>query len=247
MKLSLVTGTLNRHDSFKRLVDSIVKHTSVPWELVVSDASDVPVECSHPNVRILPERPRQTCVKGYNRAFRESRGEWVIYLNDDAEVQPGYAEKSIRFMEAHPSIGLGALYYQENENRLPGSVYRREPSFCVNTWAGMIYANFGILRRSFGDSLGWFDDDLTMYGNDNSLACRTLLAGYGIAPIPGSRIVHHVVLDRMKLDNQKFRKKDGETFLRKYAPYKAQMQRVYGRNRHLIGPLEIPVEQGVTA
>lgn len=38
----------------------------------------------------------------------------MIWLNDDAEVQPRYAREAITFMEAHPQIGLGALYYSEN-------------------------------------------------------------------------------------------------------------------------------------
>lgn len=219
--LSLVTGTLNRPESFKRLVDSIVANTSVPWELVVSDASDVPYPYAWTEqVRIFPEQPRLGCVKGYNRAFKETQGTWVIYLNDDAEVMPGYDETSIRFMEQHPEIGLGALHYSED-----GGPYH------ANSAWGCIYGNFGILRRTLGQHIGWFDEDLIMYGNDNSLTFRVLLSGYGVTDIPEARILHHSVKDQTRIENQQHRREDNKTLSRKYMPLREQWLRVYRQYR----------------
>jgi len=225
--LSLVTGTLNRPASLQRLVKSIKAHTPVPWELVISDASDEPIEnvFQSANITILPERPRLGFVKGYNRAFRYATGTWVVFLNDDAEVQPGYAEAAVGFMEAHPDVGLGALYYAEG--KLP---YR--------TWScyGMLYANFGIISRELGNQVGWFDEELTMYGSDNSLAFRVLLAGKGVASIPGARVWHHVQLDQWKKENQRHRVADGSKLHQKYFPRVDQMRTTYRATRHLSGP-----------
>ncbi|HTK88439.1 MAG TPA: glycosyltransferase [Nitrospiraceae bacterium] len=205
MKLSLVTGTRNRPTDFKRLLDSIDSYTPVSWELVVGDASDEPLECGHPNVRILPERPRLGCVKGYNRAFKACLGEWVLYLNDDAEVCRDYATAAIAFMEAHPQIGLGALHYS----------HLGDP-FHVNSAWGAIYANFGIIRRTLGNYVSWFDEDLEMYGNDNSLTFRVLLAGYGVADIPSARLLHHCTDDVHREENQRSRRRDNEILRKKY-------------------------------
>jgi GT2 family glycosyltransferase len=221
--LSLVTGTLNRPESFKRLLDSIVKNTSVPWELIVSDASDRPYALELPeNVLMLPERPRLGCVKGFNRAFLRATGEWVIYLNDDAEVQAGYAEAAIGFMTQHPSVGLGALHYAD-----------RKFDYRVNLGWGMVYANFGIIRRELGNSLLWFDDDLQMYGNDNSLTFRVLIHGLGIGSIPEARIFHHSVQDQLRIDNQHYKQTDNKVITQKYMPLRNQMLAVYSKNRHL--------------
>ena len=222
-----MTGTLNRRDSLQRLVKSIQAHTPMSWELVIADASDVPIEnvFKTSNITIIPERPRQGFVKGYNRAFQYSTGKWVLFLNDDAEVKPGYAEAAVSFMESHPEIGLGALYYAEG--KLP---YR--------TWScyGMLYANFGIISRELGNEVGWFDEDLTMYGSDNSLAFRVLLAGKGIASIPGARVWHHVELDAWKKDNQQYRLRDASKLHEKYFPKLEQMRGIYRATRHLSGP-----------
>ena len=227
--LSIVTGTLNRRASFNRLVKSIQERTNVPWELVVSDASDEPYPDQYPeNVRIIPERPRLGCVKGYNRAFSEAVGRWVVWLNDDAEVQHGWAEAAVGFMEHHPEVGLGAIYYCEGA-----------PPFIVNEYWDMAYANFGIVSRDLGNQVGWFDDDLEMYGCDNSLTFRVLMAYRGVATIPGSRIWHHSVPDQWKTLNQRYRASDAATLKRKYTPHRQQMQLVYKRTKSLIGPMVI--------
>ena len=221
MMLSLVTGTRNRKDSFLRLVRSIVDRTVVEWELIVADASDGPIIIETlPGITVLPERPRLGMSAGYNRAFREASGEWVIWLNDDCEVLSGYAERSIAYMQEHPEIGLGCIYYSDPTGgfRVNGCCY------------GMHYANFGIIRRELGNQIGWFDEDVCpMYGNDNSLAYRVLIAGYGVAPISGAHIHHHADEDLERAMNNMNRMIDAQRLKDKYGPYLDQMREVYDR------------------
>lgn len=228
--LSLVTGTRNRPDSFLHLLDSVVTHTSVPWEMLVADASDQPLFCDHPNVRVLPERPRLGMSRGYNRAFRKAQGEFVLWLNDDAEVLAGYAEEALRFMRAYPEIGLGALHYSESGG-----------GFHVNAYCGMVYANFGILRRELGNQVGWFDEELVMYGNDNALTFRVLMSGKGVSGIPQARLLHHPIHDPERAANTEHnrRVRDVERLIEKYGPHLARMRAVYQstENAANTGPL----------
>jgi GT2 family glycosyltransferase len=223
--LSLITGTRNRQASFDRLLASIEFSAISDWELIVSDASDEALDCDHTRVQVLAERPRLGCTRGYNRAFQAARGRWVIWLNDDAEVLPGFDSAAIDFMSQNPEIGLGCLRYRE--------MFYRDPhrKFSVNSYFGMMYANFGILNREFGNHIGWFDEDLPMYGNDNSLAFRTLLAGNGIAEIPHDSIIHHCEQDieRRANDVHDVRIEAVRTLIRKYGPRMDQMQDTYRR------------------
>ena len=59
--LSLITGTRNREDDFRRLLDSVQRNTEVEWEMVVADARDEPIRTENLtlNVRVIPERPRR--------------------------------------------------------------------------------------------------------------------------------------------------------------------------------------------
>lgn len=230
--LSLITGTRNRPSDFRRLVDSIEAHTNVDWELVCSDASDSPIEneevateATWPRIRVIPERPRVSCTFGYNTAFGQARGKWCLWLNDDCEVMPGYAEAAVKFMESHPEIGLGALYYADAGTG---------ESFHINSCMfGMQYANFGIISRKLGNSIGWFDDEIQMYGNDNSLAYRVLMAGRGIAGIPDARIFHHSTRDEHRTENNDhdFRHAQADLLRAKYEPHLALMRATYERCR----------------
>jgi GT2 family glycosyltransferase len=217
--LSLVTGSYNRPESLQRLIASIVQHTRVDWELVVSDASDDLFTASEPNVRVFAERPRLGCTLGFNKAFKAALGEWVIWLNDDAEVCADYDVEAIRFMTARPEIGLGALHYSE-----------RGGPFHVNSAWGAIYANFGILRREVGERVGWFDGSLNMYGCDNSLALRVLMAGFGVEDIPGARVIHHSVEDQARMDNQRLRARDNHVLQDAYMPYRGEWLSVFRRH-----------------
>lgn len=229
--LSLVTGSLNRPDPLQRLIRSVIEHTTVRYELIIMDASESPVW--FPNLPLciqhVHESPRLGHVQGYNRAFRAAKGKYVMWLNDDAEVLAGYDMAGIDLLERHPNVGMGAFYYKEG------------PRFHVNMLYNMIFANFGILPRWLGDHVGWFDEDLTMYGSDNSLTFKILLAGYGVVTVPGANIIHHSEQDAVRIGNQQFRRPDGDKLQAKYGPMKRQMQDVYGKFKHLVGPRHLAI------
>lgn len=219
-KLSIVTGALDRQESLGRLISSIESRAAVDWELVVSDASAVPYVSTDKRVRILHEKPRLGCTGGYNRAFRSCLGEWVLWVNDDVEVLSGFDQNAIEFMEAHPEIGLGALHYSEDGG-----------DFHVNSAWGAIYANFGILRRELGEQVGWMDEDLEMYGCDNSLTFRVLLSEKGVADIPDARVIHHSVKDAHRIANQANRWEDNRKLTQTYMPMRRLWLPIYWRYR----------------
>lgn len=216
-----------------------MNHTIAPWELIVSDASDVPITDSielPTNVTVIPERPRLGQVKGYNVAFRQAKGEFCLWLNDDAEVCPGYDTESLKFMTAHREFGLGALHYSENGGE-----------FHVNSAWGCIYANFGILNRHLGEQVGFFDEDLHMYGSDNSLTIRVLLAGHGVSDIPTARVLHHSEMDQERVNNQAYRSRDNRVLQDKYMPSRADWLKTYRKHLGIADPPENVWPHGVKA
>lgn len=190
--LTIITGTVDRPVLFRKMLASIREHTApVSWELIVADASRMPVEkVETDNVTMLSEPIRTGFSKALNRCARLARGRWVAWLNDDVEVQPGWANAALRFMEAHSEVGLGAFYWCD----------RRPPWKVEQAW-GILYANFGILSKSLGDRIGWFDEDIRMYGADMALTFRVLQAGKSVSPVPGARILHHRADDAFRASN----------------------------------------------
>jgi GT2 family glycosyltransferase len=180
----------------------------VDYEIIIADASDVPAAVPDDSrIRVLPERPRLGCTKGYNRACREAQGEWLLWLNDDCEVLADFDIQAIRFMEAHVDVGLGALYYSEPPHL---------SKFQISEAWGLPYANFGILRRDLGNDLGWFDEEFAMYGMDNSLSFKVMFHGLGVEGIPDARLIHHSENDVERRKNQSGRPAAARTLHRKY-------------------------------
>lgn len=221
--LSIITGARNRPEGLQRLADSIFQHTTVDYELIIADASDIPLAVWKPEVaevRIISEYPRLGYSKGYNGAIATAKGKWILWLNDDTEVVPGYDVAAIRFMQSHPDIGLGALYYREGSR-----------DFHVNSYFEMCYANFGIMDREFFNQIGGFPEQLPMYGSDNAIAFEVLLAGKGIAGIPDAKIIHHATDDESRRENNDYQQRcrDAELLATKYGPHMDEMKATYAR------------------
>lgn len=231
--LSLVTGTIDRHASLKKFVESVIRHAQLSYELLIIDAGSEPISCMPlpllpAEARVIREWPRKTYVSGYNSAFRECRGEFVVWLNDDAEVTAGWDVAAVDFMRAHPQVGIGCMpFFDPNRPTERGA--SPVEGFNVSELWGLPYANFGIISRELGDKVGWFDSDLTMYGSDNSITFKVLLAGFGVAPIANARIIHHRFKDHIRQVNQASRARivDGKTIVERYRPQIRKLNKAF--------------------
>lgn len=201
--LSIVCGTRNRRDSYMRFVNSVIRTASVPTELLIGDASDeayapmlVPADLRNV-VRFVPsvETPRVGHVKGYDRLFRMATGKWVCWFNDDCEMVDGWDRIAIDFMESHPEVGIGCIYFRDDT----GSGLSNE--YVVQSLYRCVYPNFGVLSREFGDQLGWFDESLFLYGADTAIGFSALEAGKAVVPIPGCKTIHYREQDESRAEN----------------------------------------------
>ncbi len=217
--LSIVVGTLDRPKEIARCVESVLRNTTVPFELLIGDAStkNSPALSSGP-VKVFREIPRLGHARGYNALFRKASGKYVCWLNDDAEVMPSWDVNAISFMENTPWVGLGCFYYSER-----GCCYH------IQTYQGFIYANFGILTKEFGDQIGWFDEVVQMYGADNSITFKTILAGKGVAGMPGAKLFHRPINDDARTANMAGQAEDARKLMNKYRPFVWEMQRAMSR------------------
>lgn len=224
-KLSIIVGTLDRPGSLETLINSINTNTTiVDWELIISDAGiKFPLDVDDfrnyklregGDIRLLLERPRLGHVAGYNRAFRSAKGEYVCWLNDDAVVVKGW-DKCVEVMEKNPWIGMGALKF--------GTFSDNYLSF---DYQGLPYANFGIIKRTLGEELGWFDEDiLYFYGGDNSLAFKVYLKNMPVVPLPGGHVIHRPFMDDYRTENEARQAGDAYHLMERYRPMLVEMHK----------------------
>lgn len=254
--LLVLCGTRHRPAMARRMARSVIGYTSdCDWDLYVADAGDPghdPFEHeTHPNVHVVPEFPRLGMSAGLNRLFLYAgfdyrhRGvafpEWVVWLNDDATVEPGWARNAIEDLVVRPLCGMAALSYLTPH---------APAGWHVNYWPepALPYANFGLLRTSLWQQLGGFDERVRFYGCDNAFSFRVLRAGKGILPVADARVVHHFAEDDTRTANVAWDTRAGwdeakDEYMREVPAYRETQQRAVPRtpgfvNQH--GALVVP-------
>src|SRR5689334_13061183 len=81
------------------------------WELIVvdnasQDGSPEMVESEFPEARVVRQVSRGGPAANYNAGFAAASGEYLVVLNEDAEVTPDALAKLRSYMDANPRAGM---------------------------------------------------------------------------------------------------------------------------------------------
>lgn len=113
---SLVIPCVGMLEYTKLCVASVLKHTRAPYELIFVDIGSLDgtseylagVATVHPQIRV--EVVRTPSDLGIKEAIREAihwvRGDYVVLLNNDAVVTPGWLNQMIGLAAMTPAMGL---------------------------------------------------------------------------------------------------------------------------------------------
>ena len=138
-----------------------------------------------------------------------------MLLSDDLEPWPGTMDTAVEFMEAHPTIGQGGLYFRQLSH----------PDHChISPWHGWMYCNFWIVRRDVGHLVGWYDPTLKHYACDNHMSAKILDAGWGVVGIPGACVKDHDPKDALFTENNEKWMKDSQGMVEPlWEPHQARL------------------------
>lgn len=173
-----------------------------------SDLATLENAGAHANVLFLRSRVNLGFGAGCNRIAREARGEFLVFLNDDAEVQPGWLEALVETADRHPeaaAVGSRILFpdgtIQEEGAILwsDGStlgVGRGEPADSLHHQflrrVDYCSACSLLVRRDVFDAIGGFDEGyFPAYYEDVDLCLAIQRFGKCVVFQPRSTIVHH--------------------------------------------------------
>jgi hypothetical protein len=182
------------------------------------DESVAVVQRDFPQAVILRNQQNLGFAAANNRAFAVARGRYVLLLNNDTLALPGALAGSVRYLDAHPTAGALGCRVEYPDRSFQTSCYRftsllglflarvlplgsaRSERLNFNRYWGRQFTQptevdavagcFMMVRREVIASVGGFDEDFFMYGEDEEWCSRIKRAGWRIIYFPGATIIH---------------------------------------------------------
>jgi GT2 family glycosyltransferase len=213
--VSAVIVTMKQREAVVRCIASVLtamESVDGETEVVVVDngSADGTVErvrAEFPNVRLL-ERGRNTgFASGAAEGVRQTSGEWILFLNDDAEIERDAVGAMLAAARRHERVGsVAAKLLFANSNRInsaglevdrlgvgydrhvgsPASAGETEPVEVFGASAGC-----ALMRRSMLVEIGGIDETFFMYLEDLDVAWRARAHNWHSLYVPQAVARHH--------------------------------------------------------
>lgn len=204
--VSIVIATYHRRARLARCIERIRANVRINREVIVvgsgaGDGTEGWAEAQG-DIRFIREFRREGATKAYNKGFRAATGTYVMWLNDDSYPLPGAVEAAVRMIERPDlsDVGMVAFYHNEDRrwNKLD-TVEHDGDSYSIYNVRGYPYANFGLLRRSLLERLGYLDERYYFCAWDPDLALKVQLeAGLKVVGCRDALVYHEELIDERK-------------------------------------------------
>lgn len=219
-KLSVLIATRNRPADLRLCLDSIDEDDegNCAVEIVVACADDLVGDeqiAEHVWVDTKPwvteygakwlyEPEACGWVRAMNAAAGYASGESLLWLGDDLTITPGTIKACIGFAAANPKA-IGAVPWRD-----PGGEYH------VAYHCGLLYANFGVVRRDYFWHLGGFDTRYYSVAGDTDISFESWAHGEGVKEVKGAAIDHLRRDDETRKEMEPCRDADGKLWYAKW-------------------------------
>ncbi|MBN1488769.1 MAG: glycosyltransferase family 2 protein [Phycisphaerae bacterium] len=224
--VSIVVATYNRCDRLRRCCEQTAANVGIPFELIVVDggSSDGTREWlagrGGPDFRVILEPQREGATRAFNKGFRAARGRYVMWLNDDSVPLSGSVEAAVAMIERPDlaDVGMVALYHNHDRkwNRLD-TIERDGVSYSVYNVRGVVYANFGLLRRELLERLGYLDERYYFCAWDPDLSLKVQReAGLKVVGCREAIVFHEELIDERKSADTAIIEADNEKLFQKW-------------------------------
>lgn len=168
--ISIVTGTLNRIDYLKRVIENTVD-SDPRLELVLIDggSTDGTIEylknLSHPRITLIEEGGRSYYWDYMNKGIESSSHEWVCQWNDDLLLENKWADV-INEIETDPHDFYPFSWREPEGNYV---IYDNDREFVLN---------YGLYNKKIFREIGMYNSSYKYYCCDGDMSFRAREFGY---------------------------------------------------------------------
>ena len=211
-EVSVVIPVYNQiHYTYACLVSILENTPDVSYEIIIADdvSTDATRELSRyaENVVICRNETNQGFLRNCNNAAKKARGKYIMFLNNDTQVTPGWLSSLVDLIGSDPSIGMvgSKLVYPDGRLQEAGGIiwsdgsgwnYGRldDPDKAEYNYVKDVDYISGaaiLLSRKLWNQIGGFDDRFApAYCEDSDLAFEVRKAGLRVVYQPLSKVIH---------------------------------------------------------
>ena len=160
--------------------------------------------------RLIELHARHGWSANVNAVVQASQGEYVLLLNEDAELQPGALRALHDALTARPSAGVAAARLHRPDGRQQPSAWRFPTPWTAFLTLLSLHKRFVVqstgdvttevdwaqsctmlIRRTAGDAAGWWDESFFVYSEEVDFQRRVHDAGWSVLYVPSAVSIHH--------------------------------------------------------
>ena len=219
--VSIILLSLLRQSCTERCLKSLLHHTTGPFEIIIVDMGKSEkivgwlskISQKHRNISVIFNKDNVGVSIGRNQGIRQSRGKYIVFLDNDAWVTKNWLKPLIECVESKKEIGAcGAKIIYKNNTIKHCSEYVKA-SFKNNKLIsiGLDYKRVFkkgallpnrikevpwyptaclLVKRKALNSIGGFNENLFMAEEDKDLSLSLRKKGFGVFYSPRSSVYH---------------------------------------------------------
>ena len=169
-EISVIIPTYNRCDLLKRAINSVIKQTITPKEIIIVDNGSTDqtyqmVSSLFPEIDYFIEKKRGVSA-ARNKGILESKSKWIAFLDSDDAWKPTKLEKQMEYsvfnQDKYRIIHTDETWYRNKKflNQLKkhkksgGNIFKNSLQLCC------ISPSSVVLKKQIFDDYGLFDENL---------------------------------------------------------------------------------------
>lgn len=212
--LSIVIPNWNGAKFLPTCLDALARQTYPDIETIIvdnasQDGSQALIKERYPDVVLLELPENRGFTGACNVGIQMARGEYVALLNNDTEVDPGWAGAVVDAFQRHPEAGSIAskmlLFDQRDHIHTAGDFFtvdgragnrgvwqKDDGQFDHEEYVFSACGGSSVYRKVMLDQIGLLDDDFFFSLEDVDLGWRAQLAGWRCLYTPAAIVYHHL-------------------------------------------------------
>lgn len=212
--VSVITVNYNQAKVTMEWLQSVQKISYPNYEIIIVDnaSADNLLEnylIGHENVVFIKSSVNRGFAGGNNLGIQKAKGELVLLLNNDTEVEPDFLESLVHCIQGNPRIGIISpkikYFYQKDaiqyaggrkinpltgRGKFIGSGKSDKPEYCTTKATELIHGSAMLITRKLIDDIGLMEESFFLYYEELDWCERAKRAGY-LLYVVGQSVVYH--------------------------------------------------------